>query len=97
MWDFAVLCGTSIDLDSSFDGFSFKPTGWMSARSTLANSPSGPLVQAEWEDLSEKFKDMNLIEQFQTNSKVGPQAPPESDGLQTRRICNLWKVLCHYV
>eukprot|EP00434_Breviolum_minutum_P040863 symbB.v1.2.036330.t1/scaffold5069.1/size31256/2 len=32
------------------------------------------MTQAEWEDLSEKFKDMNLIEQFQTNSKVGPQA-----------------------
>ncbi|CAK9034382.1 Uncharacterized protein SCF082_LOCUS20831 [Durusdinium trenchii] len=31
------------------------------------------MTQAEWEDLSEKFKDMNLIEQFQTNSKVGPQ------------------------
>lgn len=55
------------------------------APKTEGSNPSGRLedvkmnysgkvmTQAEWEDLSEKFKDMNLIEQFQTNSKVGPQ------------------------
>ncbi|CAJ1338310.1 unnamed protein product [Effrenium voratum] len=31
------------------------------------------MTEAEWKDLAEKFLDMNLVEQFQTNSRVGPQ------------------------
>ncbi|OLP88595.1 putative anion transporter 2, chloroplastic [Symbiodinium microadriaticum] len=35
---------------------------------------SGTLMtEDEWNDLAEKFEDMNLIEQFQTNSKLGSQ------------------------
>eukprot|EP00435_Cladocopium_sp_Y103_P054374 s1289_g17.t1 len=63
-----------------------QPAAASTVPKTEGSNPSGRLedvkmnysgtvmTQAEWEDLSEKFKDMNLIEQFQTNSKVGPQA-----------------------
>ncbi|CAK9117310.1 unnamed protein product [Durusdinium trenchii] len=52
------------------------------------------MTQAEWEDLSEKFKgaqrvmqDMNLIEQFQTNSKVGPQVSFAARGGMVSFLC----------
>eukprot|EP00440_Ansanella_granifera_P024894 gb/GFBE01027036.1/.p1 GENE.gb/GFBE01027036.1/~~gb/GFBE01027036.1/.p1 ORF type:complete len:285 (+),score=68.37 gb/GFBE01027036.1/:1-855(+) len=35
--------------------------------------PRKVMTKAEWEDMAQQFKDMNLIEQFQTNQKLGPQ------------------------